>query len=165
MVVSPTYNRSDEHDAAQLLGRRPITAPGNWRAVRRRSRARGRWTYASVGHGTTSRRHACCADVVGVTPWPRRVRATDFRMSHWRHVRLFAAVVVVADVAHAQRPVTLQNALDAALTANSQILASGLRAEAARGQVMAAGAPFDLLLQSDVQRGRGSEQIQAAQIA
>ena len=81
------------------------------------------------------------------------------------HGRVCAAALLAAGAADAQQPLTLQRVLDVALTANSQTRVGWLRAEAARGQLLAAGAPFDLQLQSDVQRGRANQQVQAAQFA
>ena len=81
------------------------------------------------------------------------------------HARGSAAVLLAIGAAEAQQPLTLQRALDVALVAGSEARVGWLRAEAARGQVVAAAAPFDLQLQSDVQRGRASQQLQATQFA
>jgi outer membrane protein TolC len=82
-----------------------------------------------------------------------------------RHVSGCTVALLAAAAADAQQPITLQHVLDVALTASSQTRVGRLRVEAARGQVLAAAAPFDLQLQSDVRRGRDNQQMQATQFA
>jgi outer membrane protein TolC len=68
-------------------------------------------------------------------------------------------------VAHGAPVLTLQAAIDAALSGNSQIRAEWLRGETLRGDRIARNAPFDLQLQSLVQQARDKKPLTATDYA